>query len=109
MIDTVQQELVQAEPVPLETIDVLDLLLTLCQVWRQILLGGAIGLTLAVLYAFLLAKPTYTATAIILPPQQSQSSASALLGSLNALSGIAGASGLGLKSPGVRYSELTSE
>lgn len=44
----------------------------------------------------------YTATAKILPPQQSQSNSSALLGQLGSLGGLAGAS-LGLKNPSDLY------
>ncbi len=43
----------------------------------------------------LLLSPSFTASTRILPPQQDQSTASALLGQLNPLMNLAGASGLG--------------
>jgi hypothetical protein len=46
--------------------------------------------------------PRYTATAVIMPPQQQQSTASALLGQLGPLAGLA-APGLGLKTPADLY------
>ncbi len=84
-----------------ETVDVLDLLFTLSRAAKHIAWAGVIGLGAGALLAFVILKPTYTASAIILPPQQAQSSASALLGSLGALSGMG--TGLGLKSPADMY------
>ncbi|UTH75325.1 Wzz/FepE/Etk N-terminal domain-containing protein [Chromobacterium sp. IIBBL 290-4] len=60
------------------------------------LFGGA-----ALLYC-LLARPVFTATASILPPQQQSSNASALLGQLGGLAGAAG-NLAGLKSPAALY------
>jgi uncharacterized protein involved in exopolysaccharide biosynthesis len=58
------------------------------------LLGAAVS--------FLLLKPTFTATATILPPQQQQSSISAMMGQLGSLAGLGGAGGL-LKNPADMY------
>jgi len=79
----------------------IDLLLILAD--RKKLIAGvtlAGGLT-AALIAFWLPN-TYTATAIILPPQQAQTAVSALVGQLGPLAAVAG-SNLGLKSPGDLY------
>jgi tyrosine-protein kinase Etk/Wzc len=83
-------------------IDVLDVLLVLAGRSRLIgfvtlaalLAGIAISLTL---------KPNFTATAVILPPQQSSPNSS-LLGQLSALSALGGGgSSLGLKTPANMY------
>ncbi len=85
-------------------IDLLTLLLVLAKTKRRVLLmtfgGLAVGITLS-----LVLTPTYTATATIIPPQQSTSASAALLGQMGALSGAAGLGGgmLGLKSPADMY------
>jgi uncharacterized protein involved in exopolysaccharide biosynthesis len=86
-----------------ESIDVLDVVLILSL--RRRLIGSVtlLALVLSVLLALLL-RPTFTATAIILPPQQ-QSSATSLmnqLGSIAALSMVGGSS-LNLKTPADMY------
>jgi tyrosine-protein kinase Etk/Wzc len=90
-------------------LDFLDLLLILARDARRIVLFTVIALILGVAIAFLL-KPTYTAEAIILPPQQEQSSAAALLGSIGSLgslaalsSGAGGAASSLFKSPADMY------
>lgn len=88
-------------------VDFLDVSLVLARSWRTILIvtialaiaGGAIS--------FLLPK-TYTATAIIIPPQQQQSVASAMIGELGSLAGLASGSSSGggaslFKNPGELY------
>jgi tyrosine-protein kinase Etk/Wzc len=87
-------------------VSVLDLLLILAA--RK---GLILGLTLiwgiiAVVIAFLI-PPTYTATAVIMPPQQQSSSASALLGQLGSVAGLASQS-LGIKSPADLYIGILS-
>lgn len=77
--------------------DSLDLLLVLSRHKKQIVtitLGAAI---LAAIVALLLPK-TYTATTTILPPQENQSAATALVGQIGVLSGLSGTD-LGLKNP----------
>ena len=58
------------------------------------ILGGAV--------AFLL-KPTYTATAVIMPPQAPQSSLSSLMGQLGSLASLGGGAGGLLKNPSDLY------
>ena len=60
----------------------------------QVTLGAAL---LALIVAMLLPK-MYTATTTVLPPEQNQSSATAMLGQLGAITGL-GSMDLGLKSP----------
>ncbi len=79
----------------------LDLLLALAQrKWFILAMTLAGGLVMGIT-AFLL-PPMYTATASIMPPQQQQSTASALLGQLGPLAGAAGSS-LGIKTPADLY------
>lgn len=82
---------------PLE-FDVLDLALVLASRKWIILLCSAAGFMIALVLVLLVA-PTYTAKAVILPPQQDQSSA-ALMGQFSTLASVAGMGGaLGLKNP----------
>jgi tyrosine-protein kinase Etk/Wzc len=91
-----------------KTVDFFDILLVLARDSRQIALIAFIAALIGLVVGFFL-KPTYTAKAIILPPQQEQSSASQLLGSLGALASIGGGGGAGggagslLKSPADMY------
>jgi tyrosine-protein kinase Etk/Wzc len=84
-------------------INLLTVVLVLARTKRRVMLMTGGGLAVGILLSFVL-KPTYTATAIILPPLQSTSAASALMGQLGSLSGGGGLSaGLGLKSPADMY------
>jgi len=56
---------------------------------RLLLVGPALAGAVAVGVTFVIA-PTYTATTIFLPPQQSQSAAASALSSLSSLAGLAG-------------------
>jgi uncharacterized protein involved in exopolysaccharide biosynthesis len=81
-------------------ISLLDLLIVLVRRGRDLLAGTVAAVVLATIVSFLLPN-RFTATTIILPPQQNSSSAMALLGQLgsaNPLASLAG-SGLGLKNP----------
>jgi tyrosine-protein kinase Etk/Wzc len=82
--------------------DLLDLLLVLAERKLTIILATVIGLFLAMALVLLM-HPTFTAHAVILPPQQGQSSAAMIsqLGSLAALTGLG--SGAGLKDPNDLY------
>jgi len=84
-----------------DEINLLDLLIVLAKHKKRI-----IGVTFAaalVAVGYSLSLPNiYTATAKILPPQQSQSSASAMLSQLGGLAGMAGSS-LGIKNPNDLY------
>ena len=104
-----------AKPLPVVTADIyttlpqddnsevslLDLLKVVFDNLRLLVLGPlAVGLVaLGITFAI---APTFSATTKFLPPQQQQSSASALLSSLGALGGLAGAAS-GLKSPADQY------
>ncbi len=82
-------------------VDFFDLLFVLSDARKRIalfvLVAMIIGATIAVLTA-----PTFTGSALIMPPQQSQSSLTSLLGQLGSLASLAGA-GSQLKSPADMY------
>ena len=77
--------------------DGVDLLLVLSRYKRTIIAATVAAGVLAAIIALLLPK-MYTATTTILPPQQSQSAATAMVGQIGMLSGISGTD-LGLKNP----------
>jgi len=80
----------------------LEALLVLGRRRRAVLGGAAAGLVLGLLLSFL-TPATFTGTARILPPQQSQSAATAMLAQLGgAAAGFAGGA-LGLKTPNDLY------
>jgi uncharacterized protein involved in exopolysaccharide biosynthesis len=81
-----------------DSIDPLDVLVLLGRARRQLILWPLLAAVLAAGVSMVLPK-RYTASARILPPQQAQSSATALLSQLGGLGGVAGGA-LGLKSPG---------
>lgn len=84
-----------------DEIDLLDILQVIAENLRLLVLGPlAVGLT-ALGISFLI-TPTFTAKVSFLPPQQQQSTAAAMLQSLGALSGIAGAAS-GIKNPADQY------
>jgi uncharacterized protein involved in exopolysaccharide biosynthesis len=72
---------------------------------RFLIRGTLFGIVLAAILSFVI-PPRYTATAQMLPPQQSQSMATALVGQLGGLGSLISAAGgkdLGLKTPGDVY------
>jgi tyrosine-protein kinase Etk/Wzc len=87
----------------LSRIDLLTVIVVLAKTRRRVMLMTAGGLAIGIILSFVL-KPTYTAEAVIIPPQQSTSTA-ALMGQVGALAGGAALSGgmLGLKSPADMY------
>ena len=97
--------------VPLETaktepmeFDLLDLLLVLVARKRILFLVTLAGTVIAAVLVFLVIRPVFTAKAVIMPPEQQQSSASALMGQFGALASMSGVgSSLGLKSPNDLY------
>lgn len=105
-MDNLQTPEWHTEPVPaLEdaaSVKFIDALIVLAQQWRSILLITVIALALGACVAFLWLKPTFTAKAIILPPQAPQSAVSAMMGQLGALASLGGGGGL-LKNPGDLY------
>jgi tyrosine-protein kinase Etk/Wzc len=91
------------EPSVLEDgeIHVLDVLHTLLSSWRLLLVGPMLIGACALGITFMI-PPTYIGITKILPPQQQQSSSAAMLQSLGALGGLAGAAS-GMKNPADQY------
>ena len=83
-------------------IDFIDLLLPIIRAKKRIALTVAAFFIVGVAIALSM-KNVYTATAVIMTPQQEQSVASALLGQLGPLGGMAAGSALGLKNPADMY------
>ncbi len=84
-----------------DEISLLDLLQTIVDNLRLLVLGPlAVGFT-ALGISFLI-PPTYTAKTQFLPPQQQQSAAASMLASLGSLGGLAGAVG-GIKNPSDQF------
>jgi tyrosine-protein kinase Etk/Wzc len=84
-----------------EKASVLDVLVVLLN-YKKLVLGIPLTVTFVALIVALLLPKWYTATAKIMPPQQSQSNAVAILGQLGVLAGGASQS-LGLKNPSDIY------
>jgi len=84
-----------------DEINLLDLLIVLGK-HKKMIVGVTFFVALLAIGSSLLMPKIYTATARILPPQQSQSSATALLNQLGGLAGMAGSS-LGIKNPNDLY------
>ena len=82
--------------------DLLDLLLPLVRAKLSIALWTCFFAVAGLIVAFI-ARPVYTATAVIMPPQQQSSAASAVIGQLGALGSLGAASSLGLKNPADMY------
>jgi uncharacterized protein involved in exopolysaccharide biosynthesis len=90
------------ETLPEEGIDLWGVAVVLARHWRMISAATFGSLVLGIAVSLVL-RPTFTATAIILPPQQALSSAS-MLGQLGSIVGAAGLGGsLGLKTPADMY------
>ncbi len=84
-----------------DEISLLDLLQTIVDNLRLLVLGPlAVGI--AALGISFLIPPTYTAKTQFLPPQQQQSAAASMLASLGSLGGLAGAVG-GIKNPAEQF------
>ena len=84
-----------------DEISLLDLLQTIVDNLRLLVLGPlAVGL-IALGYSFSI-PPTYTAKMKFLPPQQQQSAAASMLASLGSLGGLAGVAG-GIKNPADQF------
>jgi uncharacterized protein involved in exopolysaccharide biosynthesis len=69
---------------------------------KHLLFGIPTVTTLAAIVYALTVTPIYTAKTVLLPPQQQQSGAAAMLASMGALAGVAGAAA-GVKSPDDMY------
>ena len=84
-------------------VDLLDASLVLARSWRLVLITTLVFLVLSGLVSLLL-KPTFTGLAVILPPQQQQTSVAAMAGQIGALAGMAGGGAANLfKNPGELY------
>ena len=86
---------------PEDEINLLDLLIVLAKHKKMILSVTFIAALISLGYTLSLPN-IYTGTAKILPPQQNQSSASAMLGQLGGLAGLAGGA-MGIKNPADTY------
>ncbi|MGH7604626.1 MAG: GumC family protein [Gemmatimonadaceae bacterium] len=89
-----------------DEISLLDLLIVLAK-HKRLILGITFGAAVLSLVVALLIPKTYTGTATIMPPQEDQTAAAAMLGSLIGIGGSPSsggiASALGLKSPNDLY------
>lgn len=84
-----------------DEISLLDLLQTIIDNLRLLVLGPLVVGVAALGISFLI-PPTYTAKTQFLPPQQQQSAAASMLASLGSLGGLAGAVG-GIKNPADQF------
>ena len=84
-----------------EEISLLDLAIVLAKHKKMVLGFPLVVAILAVIYALLLPS-IYTATTKILPPQQGQSAASAMMAQLGSIAGLAGGAA-GIKNPADLY------
>jgi uncharacterized protein involved in exopolysaccharide biosynthesis len=84
-----------------DEISLLDLLQTIVDNLRLLILGPLVVGLAALGYSFNI-PPTFTAAVKFLPPQQQQSAAASMLASLGGLGGLAGAAA-GLKNPSDQY------
>jgi tyrosine-protein kinase Etk/Wzc len=84
-----------------DEISLLDLLQTIVDNLRLLVLGPLAAGVTALSISFLI-PPTYTAKTQFLPPQQQQSAAASMLASLGSLGGLAGAV-TGIKNPADQY------
>jgi tyrosine-protein kinase Etk/Wzc len=83
-------------------IDFLDVVLVLAKEWRRIVAVGFAMLVAGGLIAHRI-RPSFTASAAILPPQQQQSVSGALLGQLGPLAAMSGGGGSIFKNPADLY------
>jgi uncharacterized protein involved in exopolysaccharide biosynthesis len=84
-----------------DKVDLLDLAIVLAK-HKKLILGLPLGSAIVAVIVTLLMPNIYTGVTRILPPQQSQSTAAAMLNQLGGLAGIAGQS-LGIKNPNDLY------
>jgi tyrosine-protein kinase Etk/Wzc len=93
---------VRSQSAPRE-FDILDVVLILAARKGTIILASVAGFVIGILLV-LLVTPTFTAKALILPPEQDQTSTSALFGQFSALASLSGVGGsLGIKNPADLY------
>lgn len=82
-------------------IDFFDLLFVLTESWKKIAMFVLIAMIVGAAIA-ILTKPSFTGAALILPPQQNQSTLTSLLGQLGSLASLTGM-GSQIKSPADMY------
>ncbi len=87
-----------------DEISLLDLLIVLAK-HKKLILGLPFAVAVIAAGISLLLPNIYTATTKILPPQQGQSTASAMLGQLGALAGVGGGA-LGIRNPNDLYTGM---
>lgn len=95
------------DPNPTRELNLMDVLVALRRGWKFILWSAAGVAALTTIIVFLIPNK-YTATTVLLPPTQSNSMSSVLMGQLggsSTLASLAGAS-LGIKNPGDMYVSL---
>ena len=85
-----------------DEINLLDLLIVLAK-HKKLVIGFPIIVAVITAGITLLLPNIYTATARILPPQQNQSAAAALLAQLGGTAAALGGSALGIKNPNDLY------
>ena len=85
-----------------DEISLLDILIVLAK-HKKLVIGFPLVVAVVTALVTLLLPNIYTATARILPPQQNQSSAMALLAQLGGVASTLGASSLGIKNPSDLY------
>lgn len=92
----------RSEP-PTREFDILDVFIILAARKFTILFATIAGFVIAILWV-LTVKPSYTAKALIMPPEQEQSTASAMLGQIGGFAAMSGLTGsLGIKTPADLY------
>lgn len=101
-LQTEPTEVDLAKPEDGDKIDLLDAVLFFAENRARIITLALLGLAIGVALAFLLPS-TYMATAVILPPQQQSSTASALMGAIGSLAGLSSKSDLPIKNPSDMY------
>lgn len=92
------------EPPDEGSVDMLERLIPIARAWRWLVFGPLVVGLIALGIAFVI-KPTFTASAVFMPPQQQQSQAAATLASLGALASLAGANSPG-RTPADQYIAL---
>jgi tyrosine-protein kinase Etk/Wzc len=85
-------------------VSLLDILLVIAR-RRKLIVLVTLTCTVVGLVLALTTKPSFTASTVILPPEQSSSQASSMLAELGSLGGLAGSS-LGIKNPADMYVAL---
>jgi tyrosine-protein kinase Etk/Wzc len=83
----------------------LDLLIVLAK-YKKLLVGLPLAAAIVAALISLLVPNRYAATATLMPPQQAQSTASAMLGQLGALAVLAGGPAAGIRNPSDLYTAM---